>query len=185
VEPHNEARLKNNVWITVYDIETKKLVAKQAYVQISYKNCSAVFTQDERNLVLGSMDGFVRIWSITDQKVIRQWKAYENSKPTTFREIPFPSPIHSVILSSDGRLLATMGSTDAGFSIKAWEYATNRQVHEFRDANPSHTMCSGYPMAFSPDGKYFVFEQQGNLCLYDTQSWQEKWCVPSSTVTKE
>lgn len=176
---HDEFRLKNNVWITVYDIENKKLVAKQAYVQKSYKNCSAVFTQDERNLVLGSMDGFVRVWSITDQKVIRQWKAYENSKPTTFREIPFPSPIHSVILSSDERLLATMGSTDAGFSIKVWEYATNRQVHEFRDVNPSHTMCSGYPMAFSPDGKYFALEQQGNLCLYDTQTWQQKWSVPS------
>lgn len=176
---HDEARLKNNVWITVYDIETKKLAARQAYVQKSYKNCSAVFTQDERNLVLGSMDGFVRVWSITDQKVIRQWKAYENSKATTFREIPFPNFIDSVILSSDGRLLATIGMTDAGVSIKVWEYATNRQMHEFRDVNLFHTMCSGYPMAFSPDGKYFAFEQQGMLCLYDTQTWDEKWSVPS------
>jgi WD40 repeat protein len=180
VEVHNEARLKNNVWITVYDIESKKLVAKQAYVQKSYKNCSAVFTQDERNLVLGSLDGFVRVWSITDQKVIRQWKAYENSKATTFREIPFPNPIDSVILSSDGRLLATIGSTDAGSSIKVWEYATNRQVHEFRDViSSSLTMCSGYPMAFSPDGKYFAFEQQGTLCLYATRNWEQMWCVPS------
>ena len=186
VEVHDEARLKNNVWITVYDIETKKLAAKQAYVQKSYKNCSAVFTQDERNLVLGSMDGFVRVWSITDQKVIRQWKAYENSQANTFREIPFPNPIHSVIWSSDGRLLATMGSTDAGSSIKVWEYATNRQVHEFRDViSSSLTMCSGYPMAFSPDGKYLALEQQGNLCLYDTQTWEEKWCVPSTVGTKD
>jgi len=179
VEVHDEAKLKNNVWITVYDVESKKLVAKQAYVQKGYKNCSAVFTQDERNLVLGSMDGFVRLWSITDQKVIRQWKAYENSKPSTFREIPFPNPIDSVILSSDGRLLATMGSTDASFSIKVWDYTTNRQVHEFRDVNPPWAMCSGYPMAFSPDGKCFALEQQGKLCLYDTQAWQEKWCVLS------
>jgi len=185
VEVHNEARLKNNVWITVYDIETKKLVTKQAYVQKSYKNCSAVFTQDEKNLVLGSMDGFVRVWSITGQKAIRQWKAYENSQASTFREIPFPNPIDSVILSSDGRLLATMGSTDAGFFIKVWDYTTNSQVHEFRDANPPWAMCSGYPMAFSPDGKYFAFEQQGRLCLYDTQTWEEKWQVPSWAGNKQ
>jgi WD40 repeat protein len=182
---HDEAGLKNNVWITVYDIEGKKLVGKQAYVQKSYKNCSAVFTQDERSLVLGSMDGFVRVWSITDQKVMRQWKAYENSKPSTFREIPFPNFIDSVILSSDGRLLATIAMTDAGFSIKVWDYATNRQAHEFRDVNPSHMMCSGYPMAFSPDGKYFAFERQGKLCLYETETWQEKWCVSSSAGTKD
>lgn len=65
---HDEAiaGLKNNVWIPVYDIGRKKLAAKQAYVQKSYKNCSAVFTQDERSLVLGSMEGVVRVWSIPD-----------------------------------------------------------------------------------------------------------------------
>jgi WD40 repeat protein len=179
---HDEAisGLNNNVWITVYDIENKKLAAKQAYVQKSYKNCSAVFTQDERNLVLGSMDGFVRVWSITDQKVIRQWRAYESTKASTFRQMPFPNHIDSVTLSSDGRLLATIGLSIGEFSIRIWDYATNKQVHEFRDVNPSRlAMCSGYPMAFSPDGKYFAFEQQGKLCLYDTQTWQEKWCVPS------
>jgi WD40 repeat protein len=181
---HDEAitGLKNNVWITVYDIESKKLAAKQAYVQKSYKNCSADFTQDERNLILGSMDGVVRVWSIPDQKVVRQWKAYENIKAPTFRQMPFPNHIDSLNLSSDGRLLATIGFTggDVGFSIRIWEYATNRKVHEFPDVISSgHTMCSGYPMAFSPDGKYFAFEQQGRLCLYDTQIWEEKWCVPS------
>jgi WD40 repeat protein len=179
---HDEAitGLKNNVWITVYDIENKKLAAKQAYVQKSYKNCSAVFTKDERNLVLGSMDGVVRVWSIADQKVIRQWKAYENTKAPTFRQMPSPNFIDSVILSSDGRLLATMGLSIGEFSIRIWDYATNRQVHEFRDVNHSRlAMCSGYPMSFSPDGKYFAFEQQGKLCLYDTQTWQEKWCIPS------
>jgi hypothetical protein len=29
-------------------------------------------------------------------------------------------------------------------------------------------------MAFSPDKKYFTFEQQGQLSLCDTQNWQEK-----------
>lgn len=176
---HDEP-MKNNVWITVYDIEKKKLVAKQAHVQKGFKNCSADFTRDERNLVLGSMDGVVRVWSIPDQKVVRQWNAYENIKAPTFRQRPFSNFIDSVILSPDGRLLATIGlnAGDVGFSIRIWEYATDRKVHEFLGVF-SNTMCSGYPMAFSPDGKYFAFEQQGKLCLYETETWGEKWCVPS------
>lgn len=35
--------------------------------------------------------------------------------------------------------------------------------------------------AFSPESKYFALERCGNLCLYDTQTWEEKWCVPTST----
>jgi hypothetical protein len=34
-------------------------------------------------------------------------------------------------------------------------------------------------VALSPDGKYFAFEQQGELRLYDAQNWQEKWCFLS------
>jgi len=182
---HDEP-MKNNVWITVYDIEKKKLVAKQAYVQKGFKNCSADFTRDERNLVLGSMDGVVRVWSIPDQKVVRQWNAYENIKAPTFRQRPFSNFIDSVILSPDGRLLVTIGlnAGDVGFSIRIWEYATGRKVHEFFGVF-SNTMCSGYPMAFSPDGKYFAFEQQGKLCLYETETWGEKWCVPSSVGAKD
>ncbi len=182
---HDEP-MKNNVWITVYDVEKKKLVAKQAYVQEGFKNCSADFTPDERNLVLGSMNGVVRVWSIPDQKVVRQWNAYENIKAPTFRQRPFSNFIDSVILSPDGRLLATIGlnAGDVGFSIRIWEYATGRRVHEFFGVF-SNTMCSGYPMAFSPDGKYFAFEQQGKLCLYDTQTWEERWCVPSWSEGRE
>ena len=65
-----------------------------------------------------------------------------------------------------------------GFAIKIWDYSTNKLLHEFVNVISSNLgMGSGYPMAFSLDGKHFALEQQGKLCLYDTQTWQEKWCV--------
>jgi len=168
-----------NIWVLVRDIEREKVIAKQGKIQEKYKNCSSVFTPDEKNLLLGSMDGYVRVWSITMQKVIREWWAYgTGEEPVPFRKDPSPNTIHSMTFSPDGRHLATMGGHPT--SIRIWDYSTNKLTREFDDVISSPLpMCSGYPMAFSPAGEYFAFEQQGKLCLYDTQTWQEKWCVPS------
>lgn len=175
-----------NIWVVVRDIEEGKTTAKQGKIQSKYKNCSAVFTPDEKNLVLGSMNGYVRVWSITEQKVIREWQAFWNDKPTPFERDPAPNCIFSVIFSFDGRYLATMGfEAKAGFVIRIWDYRTNRLLHEIVHVCDSLAMLAGYPMGFSADGRYFALEQQGKLCLYDTQTWQEKWCVTTSTEGKD
>jgi WD40 repeat protein len=170
-----------NIWVVVRDIEEGRTIAKQGKIQSKYKNCSAIFTPDEKNVVLGSMDGRVRVWSIADQKVNREWQAFWNDNPIPFEKNPAPNLINSMIVSNDCRYFATMGfDIKSGFTIKIWDYATNNLLHEFvKVISSSLGMGSGYPMVFSPDGKYFAFERQGNLCLYDTQTWQEKWCVPS------
>jgi WD40 repeat protein len=166
-----------NIWVLVHDIETGKVLAKQGKVQEKYKNSSAAFTPDEKNLVLGSMDGCVRIWSILEQKVIREWRAYgADEEPVPFRRNPSPNEIHSMTFSPAGRYLATIGHLRGGSAVRIWDYTTNKMIHEFADVISSPwPMC--YPMAFSADGKYFALEQQGQLCLYDTQNWQEKWCI--------
>ena len=170
-----------NIWVLVLDIETGKIVAKQGKIQEKYKNCSATFTPDEKGVVLGSMDGYMRVWSIADQRVVRRWRAYgAGEEPLPFEEMPFPNSIDSMTFSPEGRHLATMGHLKGGFNIRIWDYSSNKLIHEFVDViSSSLPMCSGYPMAFSPEGKYFAFERQGKLCLYDVQTWQEKWCVPS------
>jgi len=166
-----------NIWVLVHDIETGKVIAKQGKVQKKYKNCAAAFTPDEKNLVLGSMDGYVRIWSISEQKVIKEWRAYgADEEPVPFRRDPSPNEIYSMTFSPDGRHLATIGHLKEGSAVRIWDYTTNKLIHEFRDVISS-PWPSGYPMAFSADGKYFALEQQGQLCLYDTQNWQEKWCL--------
>jgi WD40 repeat protein len=180
-EPHDETWWSlRNIWVFVRDIEIGKTVAKQGKVQEKYKNCSAVFTPDEKNLLLGSMDGYVRVWSIGDQKVIRGWKAYWDDESEGFEKGDHPRFIEAMTFSADGRYLATLGLLKGKFIIRIWEPSSSKLIYQLPDMGdlPS-AMCSGYPMAFSPDGKYFALEQQGNLCFYDTQTWQEKWCVPS------
>jgi WD40 repeat protein len=176
-----------NIWVLVRDIEREKTIAKQGKIQEKYKNCSATFTPEEKNLLLGSMDGYVRVWSIADQKVIREWRAYGTGEvQVAFKEMPWPYRIESMTVSPDGRYLATMGPhTSKGFTVRIWDYSSNKMIHEFVDVGPNLTMCSGYAMAFSPDGKYFALEQRGNLCLYDTQTWQRKWSVPSWAEDKQ
>lgn len=168
-----------NIWVVVWDIETKKIIAKQGKIQEKYKNCSAVFTRDDNNLVFGSMDGYVRVWSLKEQRISREWQAIWDDKRSPFEKNPAPNNINSMLFSHEGQYLATMGfDIKSRFAIKIREYSSNKFIHEFTEViSSSLGMCSGYPMAFSPDGKYFAFEQQGQLCLYDTQSWQEKWCV--------
>jgi predicted transglutaminase-like cysteine proteinase len=63
--------------------------------------------------------------------------------------------------------------------INIINYQTNTVVNEFNNVAMSSPACWVYPMAFSPDNKYFAFEKRGRLCLYDTETWKEKWCVPS------
>jgi WD40 repeat protein len=161
----------------VRDIETKKIIAKGQRIQEKYKNCSAVFTPDEKDLVLGSMDGHVRIWSIADKRISREWQAFWNDKRIPFEKSPAPNAINCMVISRDAQYLATMGfDTKSRFAIKVWEYSANKLIHGFTEViSSSLGMCSGYPMAFSHDGKYFAFEKQGRLCLYDTKNSQEKW----------
>jgi WD40 repeat protein len=180
-EPHDETWWSlRNIWVLVRDIETGKTIAKQGKVQEKYKNCSAVFTPDEKNLLLGSMDGYVRVWSIGDQKVIRGWKAYWDDQSEGFEKGDHSRFIEAMTFSADGRYLATLGLLKGKFIIRIWEPSSSKLIYQLPDVgNLPSAMCSGYPMAFSPDGKYFAFEQHGNLCLYDTQTWEQKWSVPS------
>jgi WD40 repeat protein len=175
-----------NIWVLVRDIEKEKAIAKQGKIQEKYKNCSAIFSSDEKNLLLGSMDGYVRVWSIAEQKVIREWKVYWLDEPISFKESGgAPNAIHSMTFSPNGRHLATIGHLKGRSAIRIWDYTTKKLLYEFDGIYLTLPMCSGYPMAFSPDGKYFALEQQGKLCLYDIQAWQEKWCMPSAGGGKD
>jgi WD40 repeat protein len=56
-EAHEELYTSKNIWAVVRDIETDKIIAKQGNMKQKYKNCSGVFTPDEKELVLGSLGG--------------------------------------------------------------------------------------------------------------------------------
>jgi WD40 repeat protein len=164
--------LFTNDKLTIWNMEKNKRVA---YWKKDKPICSATFTPDEKTLVIGTMDGYVRIWDIAARKVIREWKAHWISKDANnMNDIMTVSSI-----SPDGRYLATFGDGAERFNVKIWDYATGALLHEFPDTAFSVKYCGNYPMVFGNDVKYFAFQNWGNVCLYDTQTWTEKWCVPS------
>jgi WD40 repeat protein len=182
---HNEWSFKSifqRKWAVVWDLERNQIVTDIKQGVTRYKNCGGTFDPEEKHLLLGSMDGHIRIWSIEDQKMVREWKAYWSETTIPFDDDDAaPYAINSMTFSSDHRLLATIGSDKIPrtANIKIWDYSTNKLLHEFPDVTRTFSFCDVYPMAFSPDGNYFSFEKQGQLCLYDTQTWGKKWCVDS------
>lgn len=171
-------RSRVNKSVTIWDIEENKLIAHWRKQQS--EACTAVFSADEKEIAFCSKDGYIRVWSIKEQKVIRQWEAYSKSKGS--KGYPFPE-VHFLASSPDGKYLATKGVVDNGHAVKIWDFLAGKLIREFK--MESGGLNCGYPMAFSPDGEYFTFERCGNLCLYDTQTWQERWCVPTSADGKD
>ena len=159
---------------TIWDFQQDEPVSRW---ERTHEICAAAFSPDEKEIVIGSCDGHVSVRPLSDEKIIRSWRAHIN--------IQYPdsdSQLGAIVVCKDSRFLATYGAAgDGGGGVKVWDYREGRLIHEF------HNMMYGrgfgdeatYPMAFSPDGKHFALEQQGNLCIYNTETWKEKWCVPS------
>lgn len=159
---------------TIWDFQKDEPVARW---ERTHEICAAAFSPDEKEIVIGSCDGHVSVRSLSDEKVTRSWRAHI--------DVQYPDSdyrLGAMVFSNHGRFLATYGAGGDGWGgVKVWDYREGRLIHEF------HNMMYGrgfgdeatYPMAFSADGKYFALEQQGKLCLYETRTWEEKWCTPS------
>lgn len=171
-------RFRVNKSVTVWDIEENKLIAHWNKQQS--EACAAASSADEKEIAFCSKDGYIRVWSTMEQKVIRQWQAYSRSKGD--KDYPFPK-IDFLTLSPDSKYLATKGFDDNGDTIKIWNFLTGGLFCEFKTGEGGIT--GYYPIAFSPDSKYFALERCGNLYLYNTQTWEEKWCVLTSTEGKD
>jgi WD40 repeat protein len=170
-----------NKWAGVWDLERNKIISDMGKIVTRYKNCGGTFDPGENYLLLGSMDGHIRVWSIAEQRMVREWQAYWSERKTPFDSDAAPYPVNSMTFSSDGRLLATMGSDriPSTANIKIWDFSSNKLLHEFDDVTRRMGLCDVYPMAFGSDGKTFALEKKGQLCVYETDTWKEKWCVAS------
>ena len=151
------ARLMANKWVTVWDLQTKKRVAR--WKKPKYENFCATFTQDEQNILFGSR-GHIDIWSVKEQKMIREWRLADFLA------------VDSLKFSEDYHYLAVYG-TIWNFDIMIWDFTEGKEVHHFRDVG-----CADgpYPMTFFDGSRSFAFARKDQLCVYDTQTWKEKWC---------
>jgi WD40 repeat protein len=83
------------------------------------------FSPDDKTLACGCMNGTVCLWDVTTGKVIRNFKASDNSAL-------------SVTFSADGnRLLTGEGSGNTGL-IHIWDLATGQKLLEISTGGPVH-----------------------------------------------
>ena len=162
-------RLMANKWVTVWDLQTKKQVAR--WRKPKYENFCAIFTHDEKSILFGSR-GHIQIWSVEEQKMIREWWL------AGFLAVNY------LKFSEDYRYLAIHG-TSWDFDIMICDYPEKREVQHFRDVGGVPGGGESCAMTFFNGNRSFAFAKKDQLCVYDTQTWKEKWCVSSSTEGKD
>lgn len=141
---------------------------------------SIAFSPDGLRLASGSLDGTVRIWSLStgecsgivrDQtKGVGKWKetlrAYSNS-------------ISSIAISPDGSLLASGGSDT---SVKLWDMATGELRRVLFQRMLTSRMTSVTCLAFSPDGHTLASASYHNTVkLWDVASGELRRRVAEPT----
>jgi WD40 repeat protein len=157
----------NNV--TIWNVDKNELVGR---IDKTRELCSAVFSAHQREIFTGSMGGHVSVWSVSGREMIKEWSAHSINSQNW--------GIDHMTVSSDGRFLATCGFVGgAGYGIRVWDASTNQLQKEFVYLDGGFPICGVYSMAFGREGSLFAFESKGRLCLYETKTWQERWCVLS------
>ena len=157
----NDRGPHKNKDIDVWDVRNGEKVATIEAGDSCYN--AGVYMADERHMLLGCIDGTLRIWSSTENIFARGWKADSEF-------------LDYLIISRDGRYVAAYGD----FSVTILKYPSFEKVRYFKDVANNSTSGGPYPMAFSADGKHFAMENQGFLYLYDTTTWQELWHVDTA-----
>jgi WD40 repeat protein len=149
-------------WITMWDLETRRQIAR--WEKPRYESHAAAFTEDEKNVLFGT-GGHIDIWSVERQKKIRELLVSD-----------FGS-INYLKFSDDYRYLGIFG-VGKDFHVVVCEYPGGRIVRDFRNMEGGYGMGGLYPMTFFKGGDFFAFAERGRVCLYNTQTWEEKWCFP-------
>jgi WD40 repeat protein len=165
---HILGRLIANKRVTVWDLQSRKQLA--SWRKPEYVNFCAVFTKDEKNILFGSgidSGGHIRVWSVEKKEIIQNWSLGDIGALLYLK------------FSDDYRFLA-IHAAGKTFDIIICDYPERKEVHRFGDVAGSHE-GGPYPMTFFDGSKFFSFtKNDGQVCVYSTQTWKEKWCVGSS-----
>jgi WD40 repeat protein len=119
--------------------------------------------------LFGSVKSHVTIWSVEKKEMIRDW--------------PLGGAVFDMKFSEDYRYLAVYPA-DQNLLIRVYDYSNQKEIHYFRGVGSS-TLGEPKPMTFFNGSRSFAFAKKDQLCVYDTQTWKEKWCVSSSAGVKD
>ena len=125
--------------IFIYDLQTMKVVKKFAD-KMSYPS-AITFTKDDKELIVGNFDNYIRIWNLASEKIIQKLGAVAKT-------------IFNISLSADDKSLAMIGATynygKGGGFIQTLNLQSSKIDKHFNGSK------LGTTLKYSPDGKYFV-----------------------------
>jgi len=124
-------------------------------VAADWRDSRLTFSPNGELIAIGSKDGGVRIWKISDNSQVAVLRAAE-------------AAIRDVAISPNGRWLA-VGYEDESPGIHVWDLTSQSLVQTLR----GHKLTV-YSLCFSPDGKQLASGSTDHTVrLWDTSTWQE------------
>ena len=76
--------------------------------------------------------------------------------------------------SSDYRFLA-LSLAGKEFLVRVYDYANEKEIQSFKEVG-APGLGHPYPMTFFNGSNFFGLLKKKQVCVYDTQTWREKWC---------
>jgi WD40 repeat protein len=105
------------------------------------------FSPDGKTLASGGRDGKVKLWDVATGKNIADFQAHSRDARGA------KGMVAGVAFSPDGKTLATCGNDR---TVKLWDVTTGANTVTFHRV----TVPSAPPLAFSPDGKMLICDDQ-------------------------
>jgi Mg-chelatase subunit ChlD len=140
--------------VNLWDVETGRNLLR---LSVAMHRHGMEFSPNGRRFIIGCQtiqgDPFVGVWDAETGSELQRFKEHKNY-----------AHVHSVALSSDGRLAA---SADREDGIRVWEVESGKQQRQLKRRGV-------LTMAFSPDGRYLVSgESLDVIVFWDATSGEE------------
>ena len=117
---------------------------------LDHQITSYAVTQDENQVISGSSEGSINIWSIENGKLLKTIKGHED-------------PIESLIVTTDGEKII---SGSGNKNLKAWDFESGNLLHTFNNATGL-----GHPVVITPDGSRLISNPAGSIMkVWDLES---------------